>query len=83
MEGLGTNSYYFSGYFSSCNYYYFQFSDYHISTNQLNDTLGHLTVQIIEIPWGTRLPPEGVNEWTLIQREDALIGEGGGVMSYV
>jgi hypothetical protein len=31
MEGLGTNNYYISSYFSSC-HYYFQFSDYHIGT---------------------------------------------------
>jgi hypothetical protein len=74
MEGSGTNSYY-----GSCSYY-FQFSDYHINTNHFNDTMGHLTVQIVDIPWGTRLPPEGVKDWTLIQREDVLIGERGSVV---
>jgi hypothetical protein len=74
MEGSGTNSYYISGYFGSYSYY-FQFSDYHINTNYFNDTLGHLIVQIVDIPWGTRLPPEGIKDWTLIQREDALIEE--------
>ena len=80
MLGSTTNSYYINGYFGSCSYY-FQFSDYNINSTPFNDTLGHLTVQIADIPWGIRLPPEGVNDWTLIQREDALIGEGR-VMSY-
>jgi hypothetical protein len=39
--------------------------------------LGHFIVQLVDIPWGDRLPPKGVNDWTTIQREDALIGEGG------
>ena len=49
IEGSETNSYYISGYFGSCSYY-LQFSDYHISTNKFNDTMGHLTIQIVEIP---------------------------------
>ena len=76
MEDLGTNSYCISGYFGSC-HYYFQFSDYHISTNELNDTLGHLTVQIADIPRGSKLPFEGVKYWTKNQCQDTLIGEGG------
>jgi hypothetical protein len=39
--------------------------------------LGHLTVQIADLPWDTRPSPEGVKDWTMIQREDTLIGEGG------
>ena len=54
MEGSGTNNNYISCYFGSCTYY-FQFFDYHINTNHFNDTLGHLTVQIAEIPWRQRL----------------------------
>jgi hypothetical protein len=49
MEGPGTNSYFISGYFGSC-HCYFQFSDFGINTNQGTDTLGHLTIQIEEIP---------------------------------
>ena len=75
MLGSTTNSYYINGYFGSCSYY-FQFSDYHINTNQFNDTLGHLTVQIAALPKGTGPPPEAVKDWTMIQREDTLIGEG-------
>jgi hypothetical protein len=55
MEGSGNSNNYINGYFGSYSYY-FQFSDYHINTNHFNDTLGHLTVQIANIPWGTRLP---------------------------
>jgi len=74
--GSRTYNYYVPGYFGSC-HYYFQFFDYHISTNELNDTLGHLTVQIAELPWDNGPPPEAVKDWTMIQCEDALIGEGG------
>ena len=81
IDGLGTNNYYISGYFGSCNYY-FQFSDYHINTNQFNDTLGHLTLQIAELLGDNGPPLEAVKDWTMIQHEDALIGEGG-VMSCV
>ena len=81
MDESGTNNYYINDYFGSCNYY-FQFSDHNINTNDFNDTLGHFTVQLADIPSGARLPPEGVNDWTTIQHEDALIGEGG-VMSYI
>jgi len=49
MKGSATNSYHISGYFGSCSYY-FQFFNYHINTNHFNDTLGHLMVQIVEIP---------------------------------
>jgi hypothetical protein len=77
MDSLGTNCYFISGYFGSCSYY-FQFPDYHLNTNQFNDTLGHLTVQIADLPWDTRPSPEGVKDWTMIESEDALIGSSGG-----
>ena len=47
-DGSRTCSYYISGHFGSCGYY-FQFFDYHINTNHFNDTLGHLTVHITEL----------------------------------
>ena len=56
IDGSGTNTYYISGYFGACSYY-FQLSDYHINTNQFNGTLGHLTVQIAELPGDTGPPP--------------------------
>jgi hypothetical protein len=30
-------------------------------------------IQIKEIPWSSRLPGQDVNDWTMIQLEDALI----------
>ena len=39
--------------------------------------MGHLTVQIAELPANTNPPPEPVKDWAMIQHEDALIGEGG------
>ena len=46
VDESGTNSYYINGYCS----YYFQFSDHNINTNDFNDTLGHFTVQLADIP---------------------------------
>ena len=45
LEGLGNDSYYISGYFGLCSYRV-QFYDYHVTTNDFNDTLGHMKVQI-------------------------------------
>ena len=45
LEGSGNDSYYISGYFGLCSYRV-QFYDYHVTTNDFNDTLGHMTVQI-------------------------------------
>ena len=56
IEGSRTNTHYISGYFGSCNYY-FQFSDYHINTNQFDDIIGHLTIQIAELPRDTGPSP--------------------------
>ena len=36
-----------------------------------------MTVQIAQLPGGVRSPPKAVNDWTMIQHEDTLIGEGG------
>ena len=76
LEGSRKDNYYISGYFSLCSYR-FQFFDYHITTNNFSDTLGHMIVQIAQLPTDARLPPEAVNDWTMIQHEDALIREGG------
>ena len=76
IEGSSKDSYYISGYFGLCSYR-FQFFDYHITTNDFYDTLGHMTVQITQLPVDARSPLEAVNDWTMIQREDTLIGEGG------
>jgi hypothetical protein len=70
-----TYSYYVSGYFGSC-HYYFIFFDFDITAEPFNDTMGHLIIQIKEIPWGSRLLGNSVNDWTIIQRENALTGEG-------
>jgi hypothetical protein len=43
----------------------------------MHDTLGHLLISIMEIPWGTHLPIDDKNAWTMILHEDALTGEGG------
>ena len=43
----------------------------------MHDTLGHLLIRIEEIPWGSKLPVDDINDWTMIQREDTLTGEGG------
>ena len=45
LEGSRKDNYYISGYFSLYSYR-FKFFDYHITTNDFNDTLGHMTVQI-------------------------------------
>jgi len=74
--GSRTYSYYVLGYFGSC-HYCFVFSDFDISAEQIHNTLGHLIIQIEEIPWVSNLPGNGVNDWTMIQCKDALIGEGG------
>ena len=74
--GSRTYSYYVLGYFGSC-HYCFVFSDFDISAEQIHNTLGHLIIQIEEIPWVSNLPGNGVNDWTMIQRKDVLIGEGG------
>jgi len=48
---------------------------------QANPVRGCLLVRIEAIiPWQA-FPQDGVNDWALLQREDALSGEGG-VMSY-
>jgi len=65
IHGPRTNNYYISGYFSSCSYY-FKFSDYHIQSNQFNYTLGHLTIQIAELPGDNRPLPQAVKDWTMI-----------------
>ena len=44
---------------------------------EFNDSLGHITVQITQLPGDAKPPPEAVKDWTMIQREDALIAEGG------
>jgi hypothetical protein len=43
----------------------------------MKDTLGHLLICIEEIPRGSNLPADGINDWTMIQHEDAMPGEGG------
>ena len=65
IEGSRKDSYYISGYFGLCSYR-FQFFDYHITTNDFYDTLGHMTVQIAQLPVDARSPPEAVNDWTMI-----------------
>ena len=46
-----------------------------------NPVRGRLLAHIEAILLGQEFPPDGVNDWALLQREDALSGEGG-VMSY-
>jgi len=60
------------------NYYIF----YNVTTNHFNDTLGHLTIQLAQIPRNTTSPLVAVNDWMMIQHEDALIKENG-VMAYI
>ena len=36
-----------------------------------------MTVQIAQLPRDVRSPPKAVNDWTMIQHKDVLIGEGG------
>ena len=43
----------------------------------MHDTLGHLLIRIEEIPWGSKLPVNAINDSTIIQHEDALTGERG------
>jgi hypothetical protein len=49
----------------------------------MHDTLGHLLISIMEIPWGTHLPIDGMNAWTMILHEDALTREGGDIVCLI
>jgi hypothetical protein len=71
MEGMGTSNHYAFGSFSS----------YDINIGQAHGALGHVIVQIMEIPWGPRRPPNNSSAWWMFQREDTLIGEGGSVVT--
>jgi hypothetical protein len=39
--------------------------------------MGYFTIQLADISRGVELSSDGVNTWTMIQCEDALIGKGG------
>jgi hypothetical protein len=67
MGGMRTSNHYAFGSFGS----------YDINIGQAHGALGHVIVQIVEIPWGTRRPPNNSSAWRMFQCEDALIGEGG------
>jgi hypothetical protein len=56
--GSGTYNYYVSSYFGSC-HYYFILSDFDVSAEPFNGTMGHLIIQIEEIPWDSRLSGNG------------------------
>jgi hypothetical protein len=71
MGGIGTSNHYAFGSFGS----------YDINIGQAHEALGHVIVHIMEIPWGTRRPPNNSSAWWMFQREDALIGEGGSVVT--
>jgi hypothetical protein len=74
--GSGTFNYYIFSYNGSCQYCS-EFSANNTNSEQMHDTLVHLLIRIEEIPWGSKLPVNAINDWTTIQCEDALTGEGG------
>jgi hypothetical protein len=80
LHTTNTNSYYINGYFGSCSYHS-QFPDDNIHINEFKDSMGYFTIQLADISGGAELSSDGINTWTMIQCEDALIGEGGSVVT--
>jgi hypothetical protein len=80
LHTTDTNSYYINDYFGSCSYHS-QFPDDNIHINEFKDSMGYFTIQLVDISGGAKLSSNGTNTWTMIQREDALIGEGGSVVT--
>jgi hypothetical protein len=60
---------------------HYAFGSYNINIGQAHRALGHVIVQIMEIPWGTRRPSNNSSAWQMFQHEDALIGEGVSVVT--
>jgi hypothetical protein len=74
-NNMGSHNYYFYGYILYC----LEFAPTHTQENiiiadPVNDQL-HACIEAI-LP-GQAFPPNGVNDWTMIKREDTLIREGG------
>jgi hypothetical protein len=88
MRVLGTtggarpHSYYLYGYIGNL-LYYFKFDAHRTMNNVIlaDPTHGSLHLHFEAILQAQDLPSYGVTNWTLFQREDALNGNGGGVMS--
>lgn len=71
---FGPFKHYIHGYIGNFNYC-FLFSA--ISDNTDYGPMGHLLIQLYEGNKEDQRPMDGVNDWTNLQREDALIGDGG------
>jgi hypothetical protein len=58
MGGMGTSNHYAFGSFGS-------FGSYDINIGQAHGALGHIIVQSMDIPWGTRRPPNNSSAWRI------------------
>lgn len=66
---FGPFSHYNHGYFGNFNYCFLFSAN---TNNTTYDTLCHLLIQLSEESWGSRSPPDGINNWTMIQRTRCL-----------